>query len=428
MKDFNKLELIKFLIYLDANNLYGWAMLQKLPTHNFKWMTNQEIENIFNNQIVQVWEKTPCILEVDLEYPEELHDRHNDYPLCPERVECDHGVKKLIPNLRDKNNYVIHYKNLMQCLRLGMKLKKIHRGIKFIESDFMSSYIKMNVNLRTQAKNNFEKDFYKLMNNSVFGKTMENIRNRVNIKLVNTEEQFKKLTAKPNYESRKILNDNDNESLVSVHMKKTSLTMNKPVYLGMSILDLSKTLMYDFHYNYVIAKYGNKAKLLFTDTDSFLYEIQTEDFYKDISGDVKDRFDTSEYPEGHPSGIPTGINKKVLGMYKDEAKGKNIKEFVGLRAKLYSFKMEEGKENKKCKGIKKAVVERTIRHEDYKTCLTTGKEQLRRQNIIRSYEHVLYTEEVNKIALSAADDKRYLLKDSFDTLAWGHRRLNDLEN
>ena len=428
MKNFNNSEPSKYLTYLDANNLYGWAMKQKLPTHKFEWMTNQEIENIFNNQIVQVWEKTPCILEVDLEYPEELHDLHNDYPLCPERVECEHGVKKLIPNLRHKNNYVIHYKNLMQCLRLGLKLKKIHRGIKFIESDFMSSYINMNVNLRTQAKNNFEKDFYKLMNNSVFGKTMENIRNRVNIKLVNTEEQFKKLTAKPNYESRKIFNDNDNESLVSVHMKKTSLTMNKPVYLGMSILDLSKTLMYDFHYNYIKPKYGNKAKLLFTDTDSFLYEIQTEDFYKDISGDVKDRFDTSEYKEGHPSGIPTGINKKVLGMFKDEAAGKSIKEFVGLRSKLYSFKMDEGKENKKCKGIKKAVVERTIRHEDYKTCLTTGKEQLRRQNIIRSYDHVLYTEEVNKIALSAADDKRYLLKDSFDTLAWGYYKIKELEN
>ena len=428
MKDFNKLELIKFLIYLDANNLYGWAMSQKLPTHNFKWMTNQEIENIFNNQIVQVWEKTPCILEVDLEYPEELHDHHNDYPLCPERVECDHGVKKLIPNLRHKNNYVIHYKKLMQCLRLGMKLKKIHRGIKFTEAAFLKPYIDKNTILRTQAKNNFESDFFKLMINSVFGKTMENIRNRVNIKLVNTEEQFKKLTAKPNYESRKIFNDNVNESLVSVHMKKTSLTMNKPVYLGMSILDLSKTLMYDFHYNYIKPKYGNKAKLLFTDTDSLLYEIQTEDFYKDISGDVRDRFDTSDYKEDHPSGIPTGINKKVLGMFKDEAAGKIIKEFVGLRSKLYSFKMDEGKENKRCKGIKKAVVERTIRHEDYKTCLTTGKEQLRKQNIIRSYEHVLYTEEVNKIALSAADDKRYLLKDSFDTLAWGHRRIKELEN
>ena len=219
MKDFNKKELSKYLMYVDANNLYGWAMSQKLPVHSFKWMSNKEIENIFNNQIVQVWEKTPCILEVDLIYPEELHDLHNDYPLCPERVECDKGVKKLIPNLRNKNNYVVHYKTLMQCLRLGMKLKKIHRGIKFIESDFLKPYIDMNTNLRTQAKNNFEKDFFKLMNNSVFGKTMENIRNRVNVKLVNTGEQFKKLTAKPNYESRKIFNEN----LVSVHMKKNKL-------------------------------------------------------------------------------------------------------------------------------------------------------------------------------------------------------------
>ena len=424
IKEYDKTEPSKYLMYLDANNLYGWAMSLKLPVHSFEWMTTEEIENIFNNRIVQVWEKTPCILEVDLEYSEELHDLHNDYPLCPERVECERGVKKLIPNLRHKNNYVIHYKNLIQCLRLGMKLKKIHRGIKFIEDDFLKPYIDKNTSLRTQAKNNFEKDFFKLMNNSVFGKTMENIRNRVNVKLVDTGEQFKKLTAKPNYESRKIFNEN----LVSVHMKKTSLTMNKPVYLGMSILDLSKTLMFDFHYKYIKPKYGNKAKLLFTDTDSFLYEIETEDFYKDIAGDVRDRFDTSDYPEGHPSGIPTGINKKVLGMFKDETAGKVIKEFIGLRAKLYSFKMDEGKENKRCKGIKKAVVEKSIRHEDYKTCLTTGKEQLRRQNIIRSYDHVLYTEEVNKIALSAADDKRYLLKDSYDTLAWGHHRIRDMEN
>ena len=424
MADFNKSELSKYLMYVDANNLYGWAMSQKLPVHSFKWMTDKEIKNLFKVQVVQFWERTPCILEVDLTYPEELHDLHNDYPLCPERVECDKGVKKLIPNLRNKNNYVVHYKTLMQYLSLGMELKKIHRGIKFIESDFLKPYIDKNTNLRTQAKNNFEKDFFKLMNNSVFGKTMENIRNRVNVKLVNTGEQFKKLTAKPNYGSRKIFNEN----LVSVHMKKTSLTMNKPVYLGMSILDLSKTLMFDFHYQYIKPKYGNKAKLLFTDTDSFLYEIQTEDFYKDISGDVRDRFDTSDYPKNHASGIPTGINKKVLGMFKDEAAGKNIKEFVGLRAKLYSYKMEEGKENKKCKGIKKAVVEKSIRHEDYKTCLETGKEQLRRQNIIRSYEHTLYTEEVNKVALSAADDKRYLLRDSFDTLAWGHYKIKEMEN
>ena len=418
---FNKNKLKKYLMYLDANNLYGCAMSEKLPIHSFKWLTSGEMEKLFNNQVVQIWEKTPCILEVDLEYPENLHDLHNDYPFCPERVECKNGVEKLIPNLRDKTKYVIHYKNLIQCLKAGLKLKKIHRGIKFIESEWMKPYIEMNTNLRTKAKNNFEKDFFKLMNNSVFGKTMENIRNRVNVKLVNTQEKFKKLSAKPNYRGRKIFSEN----LISVHMKKTSLTMNKPVCLGMCILDLSKTIMYDFHYNYIKPKYGVKAKLLFTDTDSFMYEIETEDFYKDISKDVKDRFDTSDYPENHPSGIPTGINKKVLGMFKDEAAGNGIKEFVGLRAKLYSFIMVNGKENKRCKGVKKQVVESSITHEDYKTCLRTGKEQLRKQNILRSYEHEVFTEEVNKIALSALDDKRYILGDGIHTLAWGHYKIKN---
>ena len=421
-KKFNKNKLSKYLMYLDANNLYGRAMSEKLPIHSFKWLSSGEMEKLFNNQVVQIWEKTPCILEVDLEYPENLHDLHNDYPFCPERVECKNRVEKLIPNLRDKTKYVIHYKNLIQCLKAGLKLKKIHRGIKFIESEWIKPYIEMNTNLRTKAKNEFEKDFYKLMINSVFGKTMENIRNRVNVKLVNTEERLKKLAAKPNLKSPpKIFNEN----LISVHMKKTSLTMNKPVYLGMCILDLSKTIMYDFHYNYIKPKYGEKAKLLFTDTDSLMYEIQTEDFYKDISGDVKDRFDTSDYPENHPSGIPTGINKKVLGMFKDEAAGKIIKEFVGLRAKLYSFIMEDGKENKRCKGVKTQVVKNSITHEDYKTCLKTGKEQLRKQNIIRSYEHEVFTEEVNKIALSAADDKRYILDDGINTLAWWHHKIKN---
>ena len=418
---YNKNKLSKYLMYLDANNLYGSAMSEKLPIHSFKWLSSGEMEKLFDNQVVQVWEKTPCILEVDLEYPEDLHDLHNDYPFCPERVECKNGVEKLIPNLRDKTKYVIHYKNLIQCLKAGLKLKKIHRGIKFIESAWLKPYIDKNTNLRTQAKNNFEKDFFKLMNNSVFGKTMENIRNRVNVKLVNTEERLKKLSAKPNYKGCKIFNEN----LISIHMKKTSLTMNKPVYLGMCILDLSKTIMYDFHYNYIKPKYGNKAKLLFTDTDSFMYEIETEDFYKDISGDVKDRFDTSDYPENHPSGIPTGINKKVLGMFKDEAAGKIIIEFVGLRAKLYSFIMENGKENKRCKGVKKQVVESSITHEDYKTCLRTGKELLRKQNILRSYEHDIFSEEVNKIALSALDDKRYILDDGIHTLAWWHRKIKN---
>ncbi|XP_072034592.1 uncharacterized protein [Amphiura filiformis] len=213
----------------------------------------------------------------------------------------------------------------------------------------MKSYIDKNTRLRTKAKSDFEKDFFKLMNNSVFGKTMENIRNRVNVNLVTSEAEARKLTSKPNYDRYTIFDEN----LVAVHMKKIKLYFNKPIYLGMSILDISKTKMYDFHYNYIKRKYGGRAKLCMTDTDSLTYEIQTEDFYTDISDDVKKLFDTSNYPADHPSKIPTGKNKKVPGMFKDEAGGKQIAEFVGLRAKLYSYRMHEGKEEKRCKGVKK---------------------------------------------------------------------------
>ena len=192
--------------------------------------------------------------------------------------------------------------------------------LKFVESKWLEPYI--NTNLRMQGKNNFEKDFFKLMNNSVFGKTMENIRNRVDIHLVTDEKQASKFISKPNYNHRTIFCDN----LVAIHMKKTLLVFNKPVYLGMCILDLSKTLMYEFYYMYIKPKYKEKAKLLFTDTDSLMYEIGTEDFYKDISPDVRAMFDTSDYPKDHPSGIETGVNKKVIGMFKDEPGGLVISE------------------------------------------------------------------------------------------------------
>ena len=260
-------------------------------------------------------EKYLVFLEVDLEYPTKLHGLHNDYPLAPEKIKCKNGVEKLSPNFKNKERY--HYENLKQYLSLGLRLTRIRRGIKFEESEWLKPYIDMNTKLRTKAKNNFEKDFFKLMNNSVFGKTIENIRKRVDVKLVNDRVKARKLVAKPNFNHLNIFC----EELIAIHMNKTSLTMNKPVYVGICILDLSKTIMYEFHYNYIKPKYGDKAILLFTDTDSLMYEIQTEDFYKDISGDVKDRFDTSDYPPNHPSGIPTGCNKKVLGMFKDEAAG-----------------------------------------------------------------------------------------------------------
>ena len=222
---FNSNEPSKYIQYLDANNLYVAAMSKKLPTRGFKWMNKYE----FNN-----WENYSCILEVDLDYPKELHDLYNDYPLAPEQIEVN-KVEKLIPNLRDKEKYVLHYENLKQYLNLGLELTRIHREIKFEESEWLKPYIDMNTNLRTKTNNNFEKDFFKLMNNSVFGKTMENIRNRVDIKLVTDKKKAEKLSAKPNFKHCNIFC----EELIAIHMKRTSLTMNKPIYLGMCILDLS---------------------------------------------------------------------------------------------------------------------------------------------------------------------------------------------
>ncbi|CAH3194487.1 unnamed protein product [Porites evermanni] len=277
----------------------------------------------------------------------------------------------------------------------------------------MEPYIRKNTELRKTAANSFEKDFFKLMNNSVFGKTIENIRKRQNIILIDDRKKAAKLTNKPNFDRATIFDKN----LIAVHMKKTEVYFNKPVYVGQAILDLSKTLMFDFHYNYIKKKYRNKAELMFTDTDSLLYQIHTDDFYKDISNDIFEKFDTSDYPPDHKSGIPTGLNKKVIGVFKDEVAGKQITKFIGLRPKLYTFKIEDGSLTKKCKGVKKSVVKKGIDFENYFECLFTGEKQMRTMKIIRSENHNIYSKEVNKIALSSEDDKRQVLEDKVKTKA-----------
>ena len=201
------------------------------------------------------------------------------------------------------------------------------------------------------------------MNNSVFGKTMENIRNRVDIKLVNDAKKARKLISKPTYERATIFS----KELVAIHMKKTKIVFNKPVYIGVCVLDLSKTLMYDFHYNYIVPKYGNRQKLLFTDTDSLAYEMKTEDFFKDINDDVLKKFDTSGYSKDHPSDIKTGCNKKIVGMMKDECSGNIIRGFAWLRSKMYAYVVDDvydinnpnsikSQEEKKAKGMKKNII------------------------------------------------------------------------
>ena len=187
-------------------------------------------------------------------------------------------VSKLITTLRDKKGYVLHYHNLQRYLDLGLKIKKVHRVLKFSQSSWLKQYTDFNTEKRKHAKSSFKKDFFKLMNNSVFGKMMENLCKRVDVRLVTNENKLDKLTTKPTYVSSKIFNEN----LMAVHKVKETLTLNRPAYVGMCILDLSKTLMCDFHYNYIKKKYDNRAGLSFTDTDSLTYEIEIEDVQKGL--------------------------------------------------------------------------------------------------------------------------------------------------
>ena len=249
MKEYNEKAPSKYIMYLDANNLYGWAMSQYLPTGGFRWMTQKQIDKIDLAKYKEDNNKG-FIAEVDFEYPEELHDLHNDYPLAPEKINVDkynlseyckrisekYGistglVSKLIPTLGKKEKYVLHYRNLQLYIDLGLKVTNVHRVLEFNQSPWLKQYIDFNTEKRKNAKNAFEKDFFKLMNNSVFGKTLENIRKRVDVRLVTDEKKLLKYTSKPTYVSSKIFNEN----LVTVHKIKETLTLNRPAYLGMCI-------------------------------------------------------------------------------------------------------------------------------------------------------------------------------------------------
>lgn len=271
-------------------------------------------------------------------------------------------VSKLVPTLLNKTKYVLHYRHLQLYLELGLKLKKVRRVLEFNQSPWLKQYIEYNTNKRMQDKHAFEKDFFKLMNNSVFGKTMENLT---------------KMVSKPSFSGSKAFNEN----LVVVHKIKECLTLDRPAYVGMCILDLSKKLMHDFHYNTIKKMYGDKARLLFTDTDSLCYEITTEGAYQDMWSQ-KDLYDFSDYAKNSP--FYDVSNKKVLGKFKDECGGLPMGSFIGLRSKMCSYLMDDGKNDKTCKGIKKDVIKKNRSHSNYEDVLFNNKQILHKMNTIRS--------------------------------------------
>ena len=411
----------KYLMYLDANNLYGVSMIQSLPYKNFKWSNDLTLDKI-------------GIYEVDIKIPKELHNKFKDYPLAPEiksipenklseyqtylnnklNIKYTEKDKKLILDLLAKKNYKIYYKNLQYYMKLGIKITKIHKILTFDEKPFLKEYIDLNTNLRKEAKNDLEKDLFKLMNNAIFGKSMENVLNRSNIKLINNDpEKLLKLIRQPNFQHAYQISD----KLCLVESKPIKTVFDKPIYIGACILETSKLHMYKFWYDYLKNKYNDNVELIYTDTDSLIIHVETDDIYKDMFED-KDKYDFSEYPKNHPNYDIT--NKKVLGTFKDELKSRIITEFIGLKPKMYSFNFIDEDNivvNKNThKGVKESI---SLNHDEYKRSLYKEeliyKEfynlQLNKQNI--------YLDKIKKIALNPFESKRYWI-DNINSLPYGY--------
>ena len=455
-----------YIMLVDANNLYGWAMSQALPTGGFKWVNSlkSDVQALTNgdegiktlqkwemgkknlqndsstlsngdkcNKTLQEWEMdiknlqddsaTGYMFEVDLVYPKNLHmdKMHDNFPLAPETIKIEkdmlsphqqnlgdklnvsYGSEKLCLTLRDKTKYICHYKNLKFYLNQGLKLRKIHNILQFDQKAWLKPYIDLNTKLRQEADNKFEEGFAKLMNNSFFGKTCEDVRKHQDVRIVKDNRKVKRFVAKPQYNQHVIYE----EDMAAIQLKKTLVHLNKPRYVGMSILDISKLLMYQYHYKYLMQKYP-EAKLLFTDTDSFCHWIPTEtnvydDMYKD-----KEQFDFSNYADGDVHF--NDDNNLVPGKMKDEMGGELILEFVGLRSKMYSILNYNGLNKKTAKGVISEVKKKQITHEDFKNSLFEEIQSMHKGVKIVQDRHKLYTADVSKVTLSPFNDKKWITR------------------
>ncbi|KYN27561.1 hypothetical protein ALC57_03049 [Trachymyrmex cornetzi] len=407
-----------YLMYFDVNNLYGWAMSESLPYGEFQWVDDIErfdVMSVASDSVIGY------ILEIDLAYPQSVHDAHVDLPFCPirERPPGKRNVK-LLATLYDKERYVVYYRNLQQCIHHGLRITKIYRILQFAQSPWLRGYIELNTRFRMLANNEFEKNLYKLMNNAVFGKTMENVRDHVDVRLITRWDGrygAEAMIAKPNFHSRSIFSEN----LIAVELRKLEVKMNKPIYVGMCILEIAKLRLYEFHYEYMIPLYRDTCKILYTDTDSLIYLLECENVYEDIKRDIA-RFNTSDYPEINAYDIPR-VNNKIPGLMKDENCDAIMTEFIGLRAKMYTLRVIGKSDTKRIKGVKKNIVAKTITFDDYVRCLNDVTVQSRRQSCIRSTLHEVYTVSELKLALSPYDDKRYVVPESVTTLPWGHYKI-----
>lgn len=457
MENFDPAKEISYIHYFDYVNLYGYCLMLPLPVGDFRWLTDEEIARV-NEMLLEgisdyknffkLPQDKSIILEVDLDYPDTIHDLHSQFPFCAQHVVPENCTqRKLICNLENKERYVIHVKNLEQCLRHGLQLTKIHRVLEFTEQAWVKPYIELNTQLRAAAKNEFEKNFFKLLINAIFGKCLECPRKKREIKVVGNWKSARKWILKNNFRRVTIIDEN----FVLIEMNRTEVLIDKPVFCGFSVLEFSKWKMYDFFYDYLLKNLSEsfKIKLCYTDTDSITVSLVLKEgeadknlsFYDFMRRDALTHFDTSDYPANNVCGIPL-VNAKVPGLMKDEVKFQQIHKWISLRPKVYSLVVVDNISVKQTKNpaekqLEHATVRRIkglgrsaskkITFDDFYNTLFNNEPLKASYNTIQSKNHQLYSININKLALSNFDNKRFTCANGIDTLAWGHYSLRKNE-
>ena len=427
------------LLYIDANNLYGWAMSQYLPTSEFEKLDFPE--GYILEQIVEDLRFIPdnneygYFIECDMIYPAEIKEKTENFPLCPYQTKADPNLfseymnsvkqpnykptEKLMCDLTNKYNYMMHYRMFKFYTQIGMKVTKIHTIYRFKQSLWLEKYINHNTQKRTKAKTNFEKDLYKLMNNAFFGKTMENVRERTNLEFIphTNIDQIIKRQSKLSFKG--IVNHYSEFSIYKFDKEK--VIFDKPIYLGFSVLELSKLLMYEFYYHKLQPYYGDKIKLHYMDTDSFILSIKTGDLINDLEY-FKDDFDFSELDPSHE--LYNSINKKVIGKMKIETSPIiELDNFVALRSKSYSFsygsaqKLTQEAKQRTIQKSKQKGIQHTPIYSQFINSLFNSETTTATNYSIRSNAHNLTVQKQDKLALNPFDDKRMYLN-PIQSLSW----------
>jgi hypothetical protein len=420
------------LLYIDVNNLYGWALSEKLPVSDFEWvMETRELEELFAD-------KDACfVAQVDLSIPPHLHDALSDLPPAPiPQAPPGSKVKKLLCTLEQKENYIIHHRLLRFYQEMGVVVNRVHKAIKFKEEHVFQPYIAENTAKRAAATSLFEKSFWKLLNNALFGKTVENLRKRMDVRLCSSHDRFVAYASRPTYQ-RCMEIDQD---FLAVFLQKEKICLNRPVFIGQAILDLSKLRMYKLQY-VELEKYRRQfdceINLVAGDTDSFFLECKGVSLDGQLLPAMKEDglLDTSNFATTNPLYSTTVTNQ--IGLFKDENCGRSdYTEWVFLRPKCYSLESHSSSAQK-AKGVLRRIVKTQLKHKDYKnffkslsssssslstTTSTSPMKHTVMQQLIISKKHQLYTIAQSKVALSAVDDKRYWT-DHNSSLPYGHYSL-----